>query len=594
MVGTPATTTGLYTQFPVGGPAGGITATNAQNLIATLDARCAVSIDQRGASPAASAATNTTAFANAISDVNANGGGIVLIPNGSYAANCGTLTLPSNVSVIGEGWGSIINVGSGTTGNLFVSTSKTNIMLADFQVTSANDDTIVLNVTTCSRVTVRHVRTVGAVLIQTNSTAGSAQSGTTYALVNDANSCSNIQVLDNEGTAATVGVNRRAFIELQWALDAQVRGNWMTGYFNGIWWWGGDSDFAQNGAIANARKARNLTIADNTVYNCGNSTIGGASIAGSMGQNIEIVANRVHFAGDVAVDCEGCFECNVIGNEIWDGVNGALTIFFGNRNFNARDNIIGNSGTNNVLFRVYNNSIDNTQSVGLTLTGNTFISQSGLGLVDDAAGPCGNTIISHNKFVNSSIIFNNSSAGVQITHNTFQYISTLAAHSTITLLMISAGETVNVVSGNEVSCPAAQNAATIFINLTSPDFNLPITYIVENNKNCLVNPIATDIAILESGTNAGVSGQYLVRGNLLTGATHLTRTESGAKASVIRWIDNYDATLSHWPAAVPTTLRWDRGTRIYFPAPSASAFVGSVCTAAGTPGTWKSFGATSA
>ena len=47
-------------------------------------------------------------------------------------------------------------------------------------------------------------------------------------------------------------------------------------------------------------------------------------------------------------------------------------------------------------------------------------------------------------------------------------------------------------------------------------------------------------------------------------------------------------------AAAPTTGTWAAGERVLFPAPVAGGYIGSVCVAAGTPGTWKSFGAIAA
>lgn len=43
-------------------------------------------------------------------------------------------------------------------------------------------------------------------------------------------------------------------------------------------------------------------------------------------------------------------------------------------------------------------------------------------------------------------------------------------------------------------------------------------------------------------------------------------------------------------SAAPTTGTWKRGTVIYNSTPSSAGFVGWVCTASGTPGTWKTFG----
>jgi parallel beta-helix repeat protein len=42
-------------------------------------------------------------------------------------------------------------------------------------------------------------------------------------------------------------------------------------------------------------------------------------------------------------------------------------------------------------------------------------------------------------------------------------------------------------------------------------------------------------------------------------------------------------------SAVPTTGTWERGDIVYFTQPSASSWIGAICTASGTPGTWKFF-----
>lgn len=47
-------------------------------------------------------------------------------------------------------------------------------------------------------------------------------------------------------------------------------------------------------------------------------------------------------------------------------------------------------------------------------------------------------------------------------------------------------------------------------------------------------------------------------------------------------------------SAAPTAGAWDRGDVIEARSPAASGFIGWVCVAAGTPGTWKTFGAISA
>lgn len=44
-------------------------------------------------------------------------------------------------------------------------------------------------------------------------------------------------------------------------------------------------------------------------------------------------------------------------------------------------------------------------------------------------------------------------------------------------------------------------------------------------------------------------------------------------------------------STAPATGDWARGDVVYRSAPSASGYIGFVCTTAGTPGTWKDWGA---
>ena len=51
-----------------------------------------------------------------------------------------------------------------------------------------------------------------------------------------------------------------------------------------------------------------------------------------------------------------------------------------------------------------------------------------------------------------------------------------------------------------------------------------------------------------------------------------------------------EGTRTAWYSAVPTTGTWLRGDIVWNTAPSSGGFVGWICTAAGTPGTWATFG----
>lgn len=47
-------------------------------------------------------------------------------------------------------------------------------------------------------------------------------------------------------------------------------------------------------------------------------------------------------------------------------------------------------------------------------------------------------------------------------------------------------------------------------------------------------------------------------------------------------------------SAAPTTGAWKVGDTVYNTAPAAGGTMGWVCTTAGTPGTWKTFGSIAA
>ena len=55
-----------------------------------------------------------------------------------------------------------------------------------------------------------------------------------------------------------------------------------------------------------------------------------------------------------------------------------------------------------------------------------------------------------------------------------------------------------------------------------------------------------------------------------------------------------DVQGNYYLEAAPTTGTWAQGEQVYDPTPAASGFIGFVCTTAGTPGTWKTWGAISA
>lgn len=63
---------------------------------------------------------------------------------------------------------------------------------------------------------------------------------------------------------------------------------------------------------------------------------------------------------------------------------------------------------------------------------------------------------------------------------------------------------------------------------------------------------------------------------------------------VIGTDNGYQDSLKKYGSVAPTTGAWKKNQIVYDKNPTASGFIGWVCTVAGTPGTWKTFGAISA
>ncbi|MDR3456243.1 MAG: hypothetical protein P4N60_02260 [Verrucomicrobiae bacterium] len=229
-----------------------------------------------------------------------------------------------------------------------------------------------------------------------------------------------ITIVSNVITAPASAPGTVAGIDVEYVADAEIAYNVVQYYLHGIMWWGGDSNFSVNGSLANPRWARRLHIATNSVSNF---TEGG--IWGSMGQNVTVEGNTIANCGDVGLDFEGCFNSIGRSNSVTDGVNGALTTFFGASNVTFQANNVTTDNPGWPLFRIYNSSLSPGQVLNVVLASNTFVSTFGIGTIDDVTGP-GNLQVMGNTLVNAEIDFFRGTGGFNgqtpsVTGNVFTY-----------------------------------------------------------------------------------------------------------------------------------------------------------------------------
>jgi hypothetical protein len=142
-------------------------------------------------------------------------------------------------------------------------------------------------------------------------------------------------------------------IVLNFAKDVVVHNNVIRNTWTGIQWWGGDGDSQRGGAweLNNPRWARNLVISGNDVRSTQ------AAIWGTMGQDVEVVDNRVAECSDVCLDAEASHRVRFARNEARNAVASVLAVFATSRDIVFEDNYVETDGSlGRTLFHSWNHT----------------------------------------------------------------------------------------------------------------------------------------------------------------------------------------------------------------------------------------------
>lgn len=193
-----------------------------------------------------------------------------------------------------------------------------------------------------------------------------------YANAHAGNLTRDVQVTGNTGRGR-VGGNAPT-INLTYTRDATISGNTLTDVANGIVVWGGDANHNANGALANPRWARNITIQDNQVHRVGFGDVpwSGAGIMSSMGDSVWVLRNHVTNCGDVCLDAEGTYNAWFTENTGKNATFGVLASFYFSRNVTFNWNDVEQDGSyGNQLFALRNESSEENQ-VSVAVQNNVF------------------------------------------------------------------------------------------------------------------------------------------------------------------------------------------------------------------------------
>jgi hypothetical protein len=176
----------------------------------------------------------------------------------------------------------------------------------------------------------------------------------------------------------------------------------------------------------------------------------------------------------------------------------------------------------------------------------------------------------------------------------------------------------NIVTGGAVNMDLTNSVASgnfLLGNAGSADNILKLrggTTFSANNVGTAVVPVTTSISLRAnfsgamSGNSvfsnssqpailvtAGASGTLVSNAIKNAGAGGILAQFGGGQLPPTISVDKFTqlGTVSQNQLAAPTTGTWKRGDIVYFSAPTAGGKIGAICTVAGTPGTWKTWGA---
>lgn len=215
-----------------------------------------------------------------------------------------------------------------------------------------------------------------------------AATAPSYATTNDGNSPSDIDISNCRGYGDPASIGGNPFIYLLYARNVRISDCHAEYFHHGIAWWGGDSAYNADGALASIRKTRNILISNCTVKN-----ISQGGIWGSMGRNIKVVDCSVDTCGDVGFDAEGCQEVTFSGGKVKNCKNGCLTTFWGARNILFENVSVEMSKPFTQAFRSYNATLQSSFAESVRIVGGSMTHLDGTGLVTQGNGPLDNFVM---------------------------------------------------------------------------------------------------------------------------------------------------------------------------------------------------------
>lgn len=421
-----------------------------------------------------------------------------------------TIVLPSNISISGNGE---LIVGPGVEA-LFIATNKTTIQLSGLKASKTSTNKVwpyLLRTSQCKDVRLMGCSTRGMLLYH-----NTAPTGQSYQAITGESLSKRITIVNCSQTSCSLA--KSATILIEYAQGVIIRKCSLTDCYNGIQWWGGDSNPAVNGALTNPRWTQNVIIEQCVVKKAAQG-----GIWGSMGQNIRVANNNVSTCGDVGIDAEGCTNVTFINNRVQNGKNGAYATFWLNRNVQLTGNR-GISTDGSPVFRCYN-ATQTSDNRDLTFKDNQWIGVGKMTTVDFNSGPVGSFSVDGDKLTNCRLVYQSNNLGkLRLKDVSVNFTLPLTA-SAVQIGGVTGGADVLM---QRVRVKAlSQNKGSIGFSIEHSDFNNGGQYMCDD---CSVSGCVKDFQTRNTSANAGISPVFILNRCRL-GAGAIDRQESGANVS---------------------------------------------------------------
>jgi hypothetical protein len=340
----------------------------------------------------------------------------------------------------------------------------------------------------------------------------------------------------------------------------------------------------------NQGSASNILITNSTFRG---NVVGGIALGGGSGCTKVNITNCLFENNGVGFSTNTANDVNIEGNRFYGGPLvglGGAGVFIDSKNCTFRGNTInlgdtatlgkagvGASGSKsaNIIFDanvIYgcNRGISLNAGAKYVVANNTISALGGVAIRQD-------DVITESQFIGNNISSNTAGDG------TFfgQATNCLFANNRFS------NNYSNGLYGNFTDCEIVGNQ---FTNWSAGIANAGALW-AANLNGCLVQGnyfkagAGSNFAIEE--TNAPTTPSY-IHGNYAAYTSSMNPFQKCKPGTLVE--DNHLARYS----AAPTTGTWLVGQRVYVPTPAAGGVLGYVCTTAGAPGVWNSFGAIAA